>query len=33
MAVAKRRSDDANELHAALEDSFANAPQQMDAEP
>ncbi|OWZ68629.1 hypothetical protein AYX15_00577 [Cryptococcus neoformans] len=30
---AKRRSDDANELHAALEDSFANAPQQMDAEP
>ncbi|WVQ81648.1 hypothetical protein IAT38_003773 [Cryptococcus sp. DSM 104549] len=31
--MSKRRSDDANELHAALEGSYANIPQQLDAEP
>ncbi|ODN91410.1 CCR4-NOT transcription complex subunit 3 [Cryptococcus wingfieldii CBS 7118] len=30
---AKRRSDDGDELHAALEGSYSNIPQQQDAEP
>lgn len=32
-AVAERRAGDVNELHAALDVSYANAPQQIDAEP
>ena len=30
---AERRAGDISELHAALDVSYANAPQQMDAEP
>ncbi|KAK8843453.1 hypothetical protein IAR55_007110 [Kwoniella newhampshirensis] len=31
--ISKRRTDDVNELHSALDGSFNNIPQQMDAEP
>ncbi|ODN74773.1 hypothetical protein L202_07094 [Cryptococcus amylolentus CBS 6039] len=31
--ISKRRSDDGDELHAALEASYSNIPQQQDAEP
>ncbi|WVQ75367.1 hypothetical protein IAR50_004986 [Cryptococcus sp. DSM 104548] len=31
--ISKRRSDDGDELHAALEGSYSNVPQQQDAEP
>jgi hypothetical protein len=31
--LAERRSNDIGQLHAALDGSYANAPQQLDAEP